>query len=279
MPTRELCIKCGSLLAEPQKKVGYHVNCEPIEFGKVPGSDPVATALKTDLTNAILWVDGNSTRSQQKALGPSELGSACDRKVAYGLTGTPEINAFKDPWPAIVGTAIHGWLENALGAYQEHHRINRWITELTVHPDELVVGHLDLYDQTLNTVIDWKSLGTQKMRDWKKQGPPDKHLNQVMLYAKGAIRQGLPVEKVALIGVPRAGWLSDMTPYVYDYDESRADAALARMYSIAQQVINIGADRNDLKMVEIPAEPDKGDCQWCPWFDMKNWGAGCEGVK
>lgn len=255
------------------------MNCEPIVFGTVPPRDELAEGLKRDLTNAILWADGNSARSRQVTLGPSELGAACDRKVAYGLANTPSINAFTDPWPAIVGTSIHAWLEKALASYQQYHQMDRWLTELTVQPDPLVTGHLDLYDRAVRAVVDWKTLGVQKMREWKKTGPPEKYINQVQLYGKGAILKGLPVEKVILIGIPRAGLLSDMTICVYDYDEGMAQTALDRMYSIARKVIEIGADTNDLRMEQIEAQPERGDCQWCPWYDMKGWGAGCSGNK
>lgn len=260
-------------------KAEYHPGCEPITFGNtgtVP-PDPQVESLKRDLTEVIRWADDNAARSQQVMLGPSELGVNCDRRIAYGVAGIPHVNHYTDPWPAIMGTAIHKWLEEAVNRFQDAAGAQRWITEYTVEPDPLVRGHLDLYDSWLPGPIDWKSLGTTKMQQWKREGPPLKHLQQVNLYGMGLLKKGLKVEKVALVGIPRAGWLDDMTPYVYDYDESLAQAALDRMYRIAEEVMRLGADTRPELMSQIDAEPVKGDCQWCPWFRVRGDGPGCEG--
>ena len=76
------------------------------EFGILGGSNPHATALKHELSQVILWNEHNAPRSLQRAIGPSELGDPCDRKLAYRIAGIEPVN-FGDPWPAIVGTSIH----------------------------------------------------------------------------------------------------------------------------------------------------------------------------
>lgn len=277
---RALCVKCGGYLAEAQRAAGYHVNCAPdpaFGGGGRNGGDEEAEALRAELTDVILWANSRHDRNNQKLLGPSDLGATCDRRIAFGVAATPAINEFTDPWPAIMGTAIHAWLERAFSDRNTFQRSREWVPEMTVEPDPLIRGHLDLYRPATRMVIDWKSLGTTKMREWAAQGPPDAHITQVQLYAKGLIGQGFPVERVALVGVPRAGWLKDMIVKTYPYDADVAQRAVDRMYAIAEKVMDLEADKHPERMLGIPATPVRGECQWCDWFDVKGFGAGCPG--
>jgi len=257
--TSPLCRKCGKMLDQVLLDAGdaWHPNCQPTDINEIMGVD-----LLSDLTDVIKWTDNNSTRSVQKTIGPSELGSLCDRRIAYRLADAPEINYWSDPLPAIVGTAVHGWLEKAVNSFQKIHFMDRWVTELTVHPDPLVKGHMDLYDNQYKAVIDWKTVSPTKLKTWKSSGPPEHYKDQVNLYGKGALNAGLEVFKVVLIAVPRSGFLKDMQIWVDDYRPERAEAALARMYDIANAMIKAG---DDLAMEEIPAAPGS-ECSYCPWY-------------
>lgn len=289
-----LCRKCGGILAQLLLDEGmeYHIGCEPrgeavavepVQFGHPGGIDPETAALKRDLIDVIRWYDGQAARSQQKEIGPSEIGNECDRFLAYRLVGWPEINVFTDPWPAIVGTAIHLWLESAFRKFQEEAGIQRWDTETTVHPDPFVRGHMDLFDHWLFTVIDWKSLGVRKMREWQKRGKPtEKHIDQVNLYAKGKVEAGQEVRKVCLVGLPRAGWLEDMEIWVDDYRPERAQAALDRLYRVGQQALDLDVFNHPERFNDVAATPDM--CTFCPFFQPTNRdssaiadGSGCPG--
>jgi hypothetical protein len=149
-----LCRKCGKLLDPVLVAQGleYHPTCEPVD-----PNEQLGQALLADLTDVIKWTDSNSARSLQTTIGPSELGSLCDRRIAYRLAGTPEANWWSDPLPAIVGTAVHTWLEKAINSFQQVHFMDRWLTEITVQPDPVVKGHVDLYDKELGAIIDWKA--------------------------------------------------------------------------------------------------------------------------
>ena len=46
-------------------------------------------------------------RSLQKRIGPSEVGTPCDRRIGYKLLGHTE-NERGDAWKPTVGTAVHG---------------------------------------------------------------------------------------------------------------------------------------------------------------------------
>lgn len=52
-------------------------------------------------------------RSQQKRIGPSEIGNPCDRRIGYKLLGHPERER-GDAWKPTVGTAVHAWIDEAL---------------------------------------------------------------------------------------------------------------------------------------------------------------------
>lgn len=270
-----LCRKCGVRLNKDAlgQDAEYHIGCEPKEkpvavvFGDPGGPkprDPQTEGLRRDLIDVIRWIDGNSDRSQQQEIGPSELGNECDRFIAYRLARMPEVNTMTDPWPAIVGTAIHLWLEAGFRKFQETAGIQRWDTETTVHPDPFIRGHMDLFDHWLFMVLDWKTMGPTKMKEWIKNGPPEKYKDQVNLYAKGKIAAGAEVRKVCLVGLPRSGWLEDMEVWVDDYRPERAQAALDRMYAIAQTVDALKLLEHPERFDVVPATPDM--CTFCPFF-------------
>lgn len=127
------------------------------EWSQVPGPDPLVQALKDELSKIILWNERSAPRSRQVAVGPSELGTECDRRLAYRIAGTSTANLDSDPWPATVGTAIHDWLERAMNRFQQHQGDHGYLTELRVYPDELVKGRCDLYNHKTSMVIDWKA--------------------------------------------------------------------------------------------------------------------------
>ena len=254
-----LCRKCGRILDQIWIDQGaeYHPTCQPTDPHEAMGAQ-----LLSDLTDVIKWTESNSARSIQTTIGPSELGSLCDRKIAYRLAGVPEANWWSDPLPAIVGTAVHAWLEKAVNRFQEVHHMERWLTEITVQPDPMVKGHVDLYDREMAAIIDWKTVSPTKLKAWKADGPPEHYKDQVNLYGRGAMNAGLPVARVVLVAVPRSGWLRDMQIWVDDYRPERAQAALNRMYGIANSLIGMG---EDISMEEVGSVPSS-ECSFCPWY-------------
>lgn len=97
-------------------------------------------------------------RSQQKALGPSEVGHPCPRKLAYGLMDEPGEPGFSDPLPSLIGTAFHSWLEWAAPQHNELLGRERWLPETKVTVREGLSGTCDLFDTDTGTVIDHKGL-------------------------------------------------------------------------------------------------------------------------
>lgn len=256
----QMCRKCGSGMDEVLLISGMteHPNCEPVNDLEVAGQ-----LLLSDITDIIRWTDRSSERSQQRGIGPSELGGDCDRKIAYRLAGVEETNHWMDPLAAIVGTSIHTWMQEAVAKFQRVHYMDRWETELTVQCDPLVVGHTDLYDRELQICCDYKTVSPTKLKEWKSKGPPQAHRDQVNLYAKGLIASGRPVKYVVLIAIPRAGTsLRDIKIWIEEYDPARAQKCLDRMYAIANTLIKQG---DDLDFEAIPATPSDS-CSYCPWY-------------
>ena len=246
------------------------------------GPDPSIVALKQEIMEMIMWNENTSPRSLQVSIGPSEMGDPCDRRIAYRLANTPEINTQKDPWPAIVGTAIHDWLEKAFNRFQVQVENRGYSTELHVSPDPLVKGRSDVYNHRTSTVIDWKTTGPDVMRKVRKNGPPESYVTQIQIYGLGHTRAGRLVKDVVLVFLPRSGWLDDMYIWKAPYDEGVAKAALERMYRIAWRAIELDVEHQGERFNLITATP--GDsCVWCPWFNADSdlsitaSGAGCPG--
>lgn len=235
------------------------------EWGKLSGPNPAAAALKQELSKIILWNERDAPRSRQQAVGPSELGGECDRRLAYRIAGAKPVNTHSDPWPAIVGTSIHDWLERAVNRYQSQVGDLGYLTELRVYPDLLVKGRCDLFNTRTSMVIDHKTTGVDVMRKIRKGLIPMSYRIQVQIYGLGHERAGRQVKDVALIFYPRSGWLDDAYVWVEPYDRQVALDALARMYAIADKLIDLNVEENPQRYQLIDATP--GDaCVWCPFF-------------
>lgn len=266
------CLICDTRLDPILHDLGTHPTCEP-EFGDVE----LAAQLKKTLTDVILWANDNAARSLQTAIGPSEIGTPCDRKLAYKLAGNPEVNQWRDPWPAIVGTGVHNWLEKAVDRYQgvgiedgPWERPPNWdgkwdlLTENEVQVDPLVPGHVDLYQTSTETVIDYKTAGPDVFKKIVKDGPPAGYKIQTQLYGLGYANAGRSVKKVALVFLPRAGWLRDMYVWTDLYRPHVAQQALERMYAIKRGIEQVDIWNNPLVYDKIPAVEDH--CGFCPFY-------------
>jgi len=238
------------------------------EFAQL-GPDPAAMALKQELSEIILWNEQSSPRSLQKSLGPSELGDPCDRRIAYKIAGAVPVNIWADPWPAIVGTAIHDWLEKAINLYQDRVGDRGWLTELRVSPDPMVQGRSDVFNTRTKTILDYKTTGADKMRKLHRGQPPSPgYITQVHLYGLGHERAGREVKNVALLFFPRSGWLDDAFVWHEPYNREVALDALQRMYRIGFQLMDMDIETNPHRFQLI--NPTPGDnCVWCPFFSKE----------
>jgi len=192
------------------------------------------------------------------------MGGLCDRRIAYRLANVPEINTAFDPWPATVGTAIHAWLEKAAQTWNRDHG-ERYLTEQTIPFEDFGgVGHGDLYRD--GTVIDWKSASADVMRKVRQDGPPNHYQVQVDIYGYGYEKMGVPVERVALVFVPRAGWIKDMYVWSKPYERENAVRAIQRMFGIARSAVELQVLQNPHRWQQISAT-SSDECGRCPWFN------------
>ena len=231
-----------------------------------PVEDPDAIWLKQAMTEIILHAEGLNPRGSQADLGPSELSSQCDRQIAYRIAGIPGVNKTADPWAAIVGTAIHAWLEKATIAWNEtHDKPFEWITESRRKLTDFVTGHCDLFHIPKGMVVDHKTGGTDRMREVMKSGPPKHYKVQVQLYAYGYELAGYQVNKVALAFYPRSGLLKNLYSWTAPYSRSVAETALARVPSIGAKLLDLNVLDNPHRWEQIPATPSH-DCGYCSHY-------------
>lgn len=267
MPVCSICKNEMLVYEEGQTR---HPTCYDMGFlsydftGPGGGLDGEALTIKQELSDLILWADANSERSKQLAIGPSELGDECDRRLAYRIAGVSPVNEF-DPWPAIVGTSVHTWLDAAVRKYESFTRSGRYLTEMVVHPNDLIMGHSDLYDAKRKMIIDWKTVSAKNMTKFREEGPPDSYVTQINLYGMGQVNAGRPVEKVCLVALGRAGWLSDMYVWVDDYKPEIATWALDRVYRLGAMLLDLDIGNQPQRWSEIEPTPSKL-CGWCPFY-------------
>jgi hypothetical protein len=213
-------------------------------------------------------------RSAQTTLGPSEIGTPCDRRLAMSLMGIPPVNAGGDGWAAFVGTCTH---EGMASVYTfADAGTGRYAVELPVFTGMPTVprGTTDLLDRRDGTVVDWKVMGKYSLDKFRKEGPSATYRTQAHVYGLGAERGGEKVRNVAIVGLPRAGSsLDEMHIWTEKYDRKFAQAALDRVEKIARDVeYELNGHRTGritTKMEAAQQMPTGDDCRYCP-FHLKN---------
>lgn len=223
--------------------------------------------LRETLIELILWQENRNPRAQQANIGPSEIGSPCDRQIAYRVAGVPEVNLRQDPWAAVIGTAIHRWLQEAVEAWNATMPgPQRFWPEMELDLDGLITGHCDLYDADTATVIDWKTVGPNALKAIERDEIPVGYMIQAHLYGYMFARQDVPVKRVTLVFVPRASSLNRLRVWSATYDPTVAETALARVYAIAAKVVEMDLLTKSHLWADVSAEG--GDhCGFCPWFE------------
>lgn len=225
-------------------------------------------------------------RSLQKEIGPSEVGSPCPRKVGYGLLQHPKLNTVSLPkLKAYIGQGAHVLLADMLDRYNLAHAADwgyqeRFYVETELQVGEILgeplIGHCDVYDRLTCTVIDWKTVGPTMLKDYRANGPGPQYRTQAHLYGRGWAIQGLPVDQVMLVFIPRQGELKDSYVWHEPYNERVADDALTRASGIKSVIDVLGGNvaLGKLKAVEDHC----GDCDWfVPHEPTGNFLNGCPG--
>lgn len=218
---------------------------------------------RNEVIQVIRWFDANQPRSLQRFMGPSEIGSPCMRQIGYKLAGTQPCNESADFWFAVIGTAVHDWLAAAMDTYQKVVlQRQRWLIEQRVpvagDPTSYTTsGRSDVFDLDYGRVVDWKIVGTSSLRKYEQEGPSSDYRIQAHTYGKGWRQAGYDVKEVMNVYLPRSNFLSKTHVWCEPFDESVADAALARVGAI-KRVVDSG-----LSPERLPA----GQCSiWCAFY-------------
>jgi hypothetical protein len=209
-------------------------------------------------------------RSQQIAIGPSEAGQECTRRLAYKLLDWDVSNpGSSSSWASQVGTAIHAYLAEVFGKLDEYE------VEQRVKISGNLGGTVDLYHIPSGTVLDWKTTGNV---DSKRRSLSKQNLVQVNLYALGKKRAGADVKQVALVYLPVKGDLSEMHIELHPFDEQMALDALDRIDNIYSLLATVDVESNPTMWQHIPAVSSRL-CNYCPYFKpfSNDLAIGCNG--
>lgn len=246
-------------------------------FAQPVGAD---TRYLTDIKTTILDAARNAPRTQQRSLGPSEVGDPCARKLAYKLLDVTPTNTTTDPLPSLVGTGAHAWLADAFAADNQRLGRQRWVIEQRLQCGD-VSGSGDLYDADTYKVIDHKFPGATAMKKYKTNGPSQVYRVQAHLYGLGHVNAGRRVDDVAILFFPRGGMLSDAWLWQEPYQPDIAQQALDRLHSIAAAIdawmSATGGDKSQT-LAAIPTHVTPL-CNWCHYlaFASSDLSTGCPG--
>lgn len=214
----------------------------------------VALQLGTWLRELIYEGAATMPRSQQRAIGMSEVGGQCERQIAYKIAGTTPTRFDDDPMVTMFGTGVHLVLADMFRRIDNGR--GRWLVEHSVEY-EGIPGSADLFDRRRGLLIDWKSTAKAKIKRIAKEGPTRQYIVQAQLYAQALIAAGEDVRQIAIVYIPRDGSLDDILVYPLAIDKPVADQAVARIKAIKSQLEskNVGS---------ITATPSSL-CGWCDY--------------
>lgn len=218
-----------------------------------PGS--LADRLRNQIRDGLIAYDRSRPRNQQAGIGASDLGHPCLRYLAYRATGAPRFPQRSDPWPAMVGTACHD------GPLATAFRDGDWEVGKSMEIGPGIRGTLDVYHKPSKTVVDYKVLGADSLRSLRTGGPRAQYRTQVHAYGFGLWRLGVDVENVAIVGLPRSGFLRDLVVWTEPYDVNVVEQAFQRWYTLAEAAPALAPEHFTLL-----ARVD-GPCAFCNWFN------------
>lgn len=204
--------------------------------------------------------DATRSRSVQTQVGPSELGG-CRRKVWYRLNSQVETNDNELKLAAIMGTAIHATIEEALALADPSGE--KYVVESEVEYNGMK-AHIDLWIPETGAVVDWK---TSKIKNLS-YFPSKQQRWQVQTYGYLLEKSGLGNPKtVNLVAIARDGDERDVKIHSEAYDPAIGEEALAWL--------------EEIKKSSIAPDPEKDAsyCKfYCKYYDSSGE-LGCVGIK
>ena len=224
-------------------------------------SSDALTAYRAVIEAAIV----GQPRSQQKTIGPSEIGTDCDHCLAAKLAGWDKTADVA--WLPYIGTAMHSELD-VVFTMANADRF-RWTTEKRVMVGHIagveVWGHTDLFDHDTRTVIDHKLVGKSTLDKARRSGPSAVYRTQAHLYGMGWLNAGQDVDHVAICYLPRnAVSLDDAVLWHEPHNPTIATQALARAGAIATTITQLEAvsvAARDAYITSLPRADGCFDCR------------------
>jgi CRISPR/Cas system-associated exonuclease Cas4 (RecB family) len=214
---------------------------------------------KNLLVHALHAKDATRDRSKQTQVGPSEIGG-CRRKVWYRLNSQPETNAKQSKLAAIMGTAIHAAIEEAITQLDPEGK--DYLVETEVAYGDMK-AHVDLYIPAIGAVVDWKTSKKKNLSFF----PSTQQRWQVQVYGYLLAKNGYEVQTVNLVAIARDGEEQDVKVHTEPYNETTALEALQWLTSVKAMT------------QAPPPEKDESFCKrYCQYYD--SFGEiGCVGIK
>jgi hypothetical protein len=269
------CLGCGEPIDSPTG-IAVHPTCDY-------SPEMVATEVFTLIEKAIV----GQPRSNQRRIGPSEIGVPCDRRIGYKLAGVDPVQDRGAAWKPYVGTSLHEQVGNVMASHELQRFCvedadtvtQRWLVEERVSVGDIngveITGSSDLFDRHTGTVWDFKFVTRNKIREtYRPHGPGEQYRVQCHLYGRGFARAGYDVRHVGVIFLTRDGEFTDRHVWHEPYDEQVAIDALARATSIAVALEALGPD---FTLSTLPTA--NAYCNFCPWHSSRatDLGRACPG--
>ena len=238
------------------------------------------------IRHSIAHASTNTARSLQTAIGPSEVGQPCARRLAYKLANIAPVSDGGDGWRPTVGTAVHTWLAAMLELANTELGYTRWLIEQRVTVDTDLSGSADAYDTDTGTVLDWKVVGPTSLKKQKSacrdggKGPGEQYRKQLHLYARGFANAGHDVRNVAIMFLPSSGTLADSVYWSEPYDPTVASTALLRISALRGFIASSPDPGALIGMVPATPESDRM-CLYCPFhaYGSNDLAVACPGVN
>ena len=216
--------------------------------------------MKDFLVDILHAKENSRPRSNQVQIGPSELGG-CRRKVYYRLHDQHETNTDEMKLAAIMGTAIHSAIEQAIAMADPDGK--KYVVEQEVEYGDMK-AHIDLWIPETGDVVDWKTVKKTNLSYF----PSTQQRWQVQVYGYLLDKsgKGKPVN-VNLVAIARDGDERDIKVHSEPYDPAIAEEALRWLAEVKQAT-------------EAPApERDESYCKfYCKYYDASG-DIGCVGLK
>lgn len=214
-----------------------------------------------ELISALRDKDASRSRSNQTQIGPSELGG-CSRKVWYRINSQPVTNDDSLKLAAIMGTAIHAEIENALTRKDPEAKRFQLETEVEYNG---MKAHVDCYLPEDKMIVDWKTIKAKTAGYF----PSKQQRWQVQVYGYLMIHGAKkPVEKVALVAICRDGDERDVIVHEEPYDESIALEALEWLKQIRESATAPAPEKDAVSYCRF----------YCQYYD-ESGEMGCAGIK